>query len=125
MRLFWIVGPKAKYSSFNWWENFMGGHISIGPVTVFGSNAMYWVVVIRTKKWGFMHITLPALHRKGSRGYCFYISPNGTPGYSTFYRGPVKNEVEKSRMRERALGHNFDSDNDYNCYIVRDIDNKF
>jgi len=42
MRMFGFFGRKAKYEGLSWWENFMGGHITIGRVTIYGENAMRW-----------------------------------------------------------------------------------
>lgn len=30
---------RKRYQALSWWENFMGGHISIGPVTIYGEFA--------------------------------------------------------------------------------------
>lgn len=77
---------KAKYSSQSFWENFFGGHISIGNITIFGENAMHWAVQISTKKYGVICITLPIRSFGEYRGCHIYFSPNGTPWASTYYK---------------------------------------
>lgn len=105
--MFGIIGPKAKYPGLSWWENFMGGHITIGPITIYGANAMNWAVNIKSK-WGYICFSLPSIRRyKYGRKPYFYISPDATPGSSTYYRGPRKEERIKSKYRRAMLGHNF------------------
>lgn len=112
-----IWGIHKKYKALSWFENFMGGHISIGPITIFGANAMRWAVNIKTKRWGYVCFTLPVAARylTNSRGqkywqWYFYLSPNGTPWASTFYRGNDKNEVIRAQVRRLNFGHGFNSD---------------
>lgn len=50
---------RKEYRSLSWWENFMSGHVSFGPVTIFGENAMHWAVNIKTKRWGYICFRLP------------------------------------------------------------------
>jgi hypothetical protein len=111
-----VWGITKKYKDLTWWENFMGGHISIGPVTIFGANAMRWSVNIRTRRWGYICFTLPVLaryitRRDGSRWWewYFYLSPNGTPWAATFYRGSDKQEAIRSAIRKLNFGHGFDT----------------
>jgi hypothetical protein len=69
---------KKKYPSLSFWENFLGGHVSIGPVTIFGENAMHWGVDIMTRK-GYFCFRLPfRCFGQWWPLYC-YFSPNGTP----------------------------------------------
>ena len=35
---------KKKHPSLSFGENFLGGHVTLGPVTIFGENAMHWAV---------------------------------------------------------------------------------
>ena len=73
---------KKKYKGQSWFENFMGGHIDIGPTTIYGENAMHWAVNIRTKK-GYLCFRLPVrCFGKWWPLYC-YMSPDGTPSNAT------------------------------------------
>lgn len=75
---------QKKYKSLSWWENFMSGHVSVGPVTVYGENAMHWAVNIRTKRLGYICFRLPVRCFGRWWSLYFYTSPNGTPGKATF-----------------------------------------
>lgn len=113
----YIYGVTKKYNTLSWWENFMGGHVSFLGITIFGANAMRWAVNIRTKKWGYVCFTLPVLarfhtRRDGSKWWqwYFYLSPNGTPWASTFYRGSDRNEIIRAQIRKLNFGHGFSTD---------------
>lgn len=124
MRMFWLFGKKAKYDTFNWWENFMGGHLNIGKLTIFGDNAMCWAVNYRTKKWGYVCFTLPSIKRKKMKmPYYLYLSPNGTPWASTFYIGGNKNERIRAQIRKLNFGHGFNTNK--NEYKLRALNDKF
>ena len=120
----WGIHKHCKYVS--WWENFMPGYLSFGPVVIFGANAMNWSVNISTKKWGCICFTLPTLNRlRGLINWYFYISANGTPQYSTFFIGNGRVEVikEQAKLRRKLLGHGF---NPYqHKKRLREIDNRF
>lgn len=73
-----------KYKSLSWWENFMGGHLSIGPLTIYGENAMHWAVNIRTQRWGYVCFRLPFRCFGNWWPLYFYTSPNGTPAKATY-----------------------------------------
>ncbi len=107
-----IWGIHKKYPALSWWENFMGGHLNIGnKITIFGSNAMCWVVNIRTKKYGYICFTLPSISEFRKRtGYHLYFSPNGTPWACTFYLGKNKEEKIRSIARKMNFGHNFNTE---------------
>ena len=77
---------KKKYPGLSFWENFTGGHISIGPITIYGENAMHWAINIKSK-WGFICFRLPFRCYGIWWSLYFYISPNGTPQESTFIIG--------------------------------------
>lgn len=117
---------------FSFWEAFFGGHISIGPVTIFGVNAMNWVVNIRTKKYGVVCFTLPVWARVmfGWSKYRylrwhFYCSPNGTPWASTYYIGhdSAKEQI-KAIQRKQLFGHNWDT-NDKDLYAMNLVINNY
>jgi len=107
-----IWGIHKTYPALSWWENFCGGFINIGRITVFGENAMHWTVRIYSKKYGTINFRLP--FRCFGRWYplYFYTSPNGTPWASTFYLGKDKDKW-KAKIRRKRFGHNF---NDNDCY---------
>lgn len=75
---FLFFGKKKKYKSLSWFENFMGGHINIFNITIYGENAMHWAVNIRFKN-GYLCFRLPIR----CFGYWYplyiYFSENGTP----------------------------------------------
>jgi hypothetical protein len=74
---------KKKYPELSFYENFLGGHLDIGPVTIYGENAMHWAVNIRFKGKGYLCFRLP-LRCFGSWWplYC-YFSPDATPSSAT------------------------------------------
>jgi hypothetical protein len=73
---------RKKYPRLRWVENHLGGHFTVGNITVFGENAMHWAVNIRTRR-GILCFRLPL--RCFGRWwplYC-YFSPDGTPNAAT------------------------------------------
>jgi hypothetical protein len=73
---------KKRYPALSFAENFLGGHITIGPVTIFGENAMHWAVVIERKNdYLSFRLPLPCFGRWWPL-YCF-ASPDGTPTRAT------------------------------------------
>lgn len=129
-----IWGIHKKYNSLSWWENFMSGFIMIGPVTIFGCNAMNWVVNWRTKKYGAICFTLPTWDRInyfifGANGggrhleWYIYFSPNGTPWAATYYLGSDSQERIRAKIRKYNFGHGFNSDR-YR-YELRCLNEKF
>lgn len=78
------VFNEKEYKSLSWWENFMSGHLNIGPATIYGENAMHWAVNIRTKRWGYICFRLPLRCFGTWWPLYFYTSPNGTPGKATY-----------------------------------------
>lgn len=123
-----------KKGSFSFWEAFFGGHISIGPITIFGSNAMDWVCNIRTKKYGYVCFTLPVMARwkklqnsnKRVFKWYLYCSPNGTPWAATYYIGNDKETDLKVKtiLRKRLFGHNWDTNNK-NLYNINCVINNY
>ena len=75
---------KYRYPGLGFWRNVFGGHMNIGPITIFGENAMRWAVNIKTKRWGYVCFRLP--FRCFGRWWplYFYCSPDGTPTSATF-----------------------------------------
>ncbi len=63
-------------------ENFLSGYIIIGPVAIYGENAMHWSVEITTKS-GYLCFRLPfRCFGHWYPLYCYY-SPDGTPNNAT------------------------------------------
>ncbi len=122
-----IWGIHRKYNALSWWENFMGGHISIGPLTIFGENAMHWAINFHTKRWGVVCLTLPLRCFGKYWGCHIYCSPSGTPWAATYYKSLWKedrmNEEIRARIRKKNLGHNFNVNRNWS--ILQTINEKF
>lgn len=75
---------KKRYPSLSFAENFLGGDVTLGPVTIYGENAMHWAVVIDMGK-DYLSFRLP-LRCFGAWWplYCFR-SPDGTPTRATWW----------------------------------------
>ena len=74
-----------------WQDRLFRGHASIGPITLYGANAMHWAINV----WMLGHYWCfhPTTHTFG--GYWpwyFYLSRDGTPQGSCFLRrgGPIE-----------------------------------
>jgi len=75
---------KKRYPSLSFAENFLGGHVTLGPVTIFGENAMHWAVVIDMGK-DYLSFRLPIrCYGAWWPMYCFR-SPDGTPTRATWW----------------------------------------
>lgn len=82
------AGFFANYAHGDRWiDKLFTGHITIGPVTIYGANAMHWAVNVwfRDAYWCF-HPTTRTF--RGRWPWCFYISKDGTPQGATLKRGP-------------------------------------
>lgn len=95
---------------FKGYWTFMSGHVSFGPITIYGRNAMHWGVTWWTKRWGYICFRLPFTCFGEWHPLYFYCSPNATPGAATFMVGrkAFPEDWVKSRIRRACLGHNFD-----------------
>ncbi len=63
------------------------GHRTIGPVVIYGANAMHWAVNIGTR-WGYL-CWHPTTHTYGGRWpWYLYMSPDATPQGRTWGIGP-------------------------------------
>jgi len=78
---------RKRYKGLSWFENFMGGHVSIFNITIYGENAMHWGVTISTKRWGYICFRLPVRCFGDWHKLYFYCSPNATPSSATFTLG--------------------------------------
>ncbi len=101
---------KKKYPGLSFWENYLGEHISMGRLTIYGENAMHWGVTFWTMKWGYICFRLPFRCFGGWWPLYFYVSPCATPWASTFYLGSNREQKIKSVRRRNKFGHNFNTD---------------
>jgi len=67
-------------------EERLAGHITLGPVTIYGANAMHWAVNIATRRWGWVCFRLPLPCFGRWWPLYFYCSPDATPQSATFKR---------------------------------------
>jgi hypothetical protein len=68
-------------------RSFMSGHVTWGPVVIYGRNAMHWAVNIRTRRWGWICFRLPLRCFGRWWPLYFYVSRNATPWGATFMIG--------------------------------------
>lgn len=76
---------KKKYPALSFAENFLGGYLSLGPVVVYGENAMHWAVNINTKRFGYICFRLPVPCFGKWWPLYFYCSPDATPQSATHW----------------------------------------
>lgn len=92
-------------------EKYLGEHITIGRLTIYGFNAMHVAFQFWTKKYGYICFH-PTIKMRGHwwRWY-FYTSPNATPWASTFAIGPGIDPDDKAGapLRKWLLGHNYNT----------------
>lgn len=85
----YVVTPRAYPA--RWQDRLFRGHISMGPVVVYGANAMHWAVNVRA--FGYWWCVHPRTRTFGGDWPAyFYVSKDGTPSRARF-RLP-KREVE-------------------------------
>lgn len=116
---------KLYLIQMKFFSRILGGHVNIGPATIFGLNAMQWAVNIRTKRYGVICFRLPLPCFGRFPSLYFYISPNGTPWAATFMIGGGKN-YRRDRIlapiRRARLGLYFDAWHDeYKRDVLRKI----
>lgn len=109
MKAIKIWGIHKKYKGLSWWENFLGGHFTLGRLTWYGCNAMQYAVNFRTKRFGYICFRPPNFCYGEYRKPYFYLSPNGTPWACTFYLGSDKNEKIRAKIRKLNFGHGFNA----------------
>ncbi len=79
-----LFRSKWKYPALSFKENFLGGHVRIGRLVIYGENAMHWSVEIATMN-GYWVFRLP-FKCYGSWWSLFcYWSPNGTPSNAAIW----------------------------------------
>ncbi len=74
---------KIHHRLYNWLDtSFIGGHFTVGPVTVYGRNAMHFAVNVQLRE-SYLCFRLPLYcYGKWWPMYC-YVSPNATPWAAT------------------------------------------
>ena len=85
---------------------FIEGHLSIGPLTIFGLNAMHVALQLSTR-WGYL-----CFHPGwGQWPWTLYLSPVATPWASTFAAGPGidRQQILLAPIRRALFGHGFDT----------------
>jgi hypothetical protein len=107
-----IWGIHKKYKALSWWENFLGGHFSIGKFTWYGCNAMMYAMNLGTKRWGYICLQPPSFCMGTYRKPHFYLSPNATPWACTFYLGADKEQKIRAKIRKMNFGHGFNASSD-------------
>lgn len=65
-------------------DRLLGGHITIGRLTIYGRNAMHFAINYKSKKWGYICFRLPLFCFGKWWPLYFYLSPDGTPNEATF-----------------------------------------
>lgn len=107
------LARRLRYALDTLLSEYVGGHVTIGRVTIFGHNAMHWAVNVRTHRWGSVCFRPTTISPFGSKWrWYFYVSPNGTPWASTFAVGPGLDHADKAmaHVRRYLFGHNFNTD---------------
>ncbi|SNR91440.1 hypothetical protein [Hymenobacter mucosus] len=98
-------------------------HIDLGKrVTIFGANAMHFMVTVRTKRWGVVSFRLISFDKRFPLS--LYCSPNGTPWACTYCVGLGPHEKIRSLMRRLNFGHNFNSWDDATYEQLRKLNDK-
>jgi hypothetical protein len=69
------------------WKRYLGGHITLGPLTIYGLNAMHVALNLETR-WGWIcfHPTWRVFGKWWP--WYFYISSDATPYRARFGCGP-------------------------------------
>lgn len=92
-----------------WQDRVFTGSVRLGPLTVFGANAMHWALNLRTP-CGMLCLH-PTTHTFGGRWPWYaYLSPNGTPWAATWAVGPGVGADDKCRAHARRRGECFCAD---------------
>lgn len=76
-------------------------HITVGPLTVYGANAMHWAAELRLPL-GLTLCAHPTTRTFGGRWPWYaYLSTNGTPWGALWAVGPGVDNVDKRRAEVR------------------------
>lgn len=69
-----------------WQDRVFRGHLSIGPLTIYGANAMHWAWNLRV--FGTYLCWRPTTGQNGYWRWYLYASPDATPRHATWGVGP-------------------------------------
>jgi hypothetical protein len=94
MRIIERIRAKARELA----ERHLSGHVTIGPLTLFGANAMDWAVQIYVAALGVSLCAKPTTSR---RGWYFYATPNCTPWAAVLGCGPGLGRENGERIAQR------------------------
>ena len=83
----------------------IGGHFNLGPITVYGRNAMHFAVNIRTRRWGYICFRLPLRCFDHWWPLYLYVSPNGTPWAATWIVGGGSEGRKRRQELQRGQAH--------------------
>jgi hypothetical protein len=85
-------------------EKYLGGHIRIGNVVIFGFNAMHVAVEVWSRRLHAYICFHPSVYFYGRWWpWKFYISENATPWAATYAIGPGISREDKLKARNRRL----------------------
>ena len=63
------------------------GHVVIGPLTIYGANAMHWAFEVKSR-WGYLCFHPTTRTFGGKWPWYLYLSPNATPWKAKWGYGP-------------------------------------
>jgi hypothetical protein len=111
---------ELRKSVRHWLIEHLGGHIRVGPVTIYGFNAMNGALNWKTKRWGYVCFH-PSFRFLGwNKGWYFYLSPNATPWASTFCVGPgvYSSDKRRAKAHRHLFGHGFNVNEHYDGMML-------
>ncbi len=83
-------------------EKYLGGHVSIGPVTLYGWNAMHIAAQVWCESTGAYICVHPTTRVFGGRWpWYLYVSRDATPGSAVIGFGPGFEYYDRERVRWR------------------------
>lgn len=92
--------PITKRLS-RWVHRKLSGHVRMGPVTVYGANAMHFAINVRTP---LGHVCARPTTGRGAWRWYFYVSHNATPWGAWLAVGPgVESDDRRRANARRAL----------------------
>lgn len=93
-----------NYYRERWIDRVWTGHLNLGPVTVYGANAMHWALEIHIRGHGYL-CAHPTTKTFGAVWpWYVYLSPNATPGSAKWGIGPGFDGPRKRPVRNVRVG---------------------